>query len=155
VVFKADNVPVDDMVGGVGFTVIVNVTGVPLQLTPGVIKFPNASGPVPTLIVAATVLVVVLITETVFENLSVIYAKLPSAFIEAPDGSTPCAIVATSALLAVLITETVALPSFATYSRVPSGLTVTPFGNEPAGMLDTTDTIALVAVLITVTAAGL
>src|ERR1019366_9327792 len=50
-----------------GVTVMVNVTGVALQPVPPIKKLPVETGCIPTLIVALTVLVAVLITDTLFE----------------------------------------------------------------------------------------
>ena len=76
------------MAGGVaraGFTVIVNLTGEPLQPGPAEIKFPYEIGYDPALIVAIMALVAVLITETVFP-LSETYSRLPSGVIDMPWG---------------------------------------------------------------------
>jgi len=51
--------------GGGGFTVMVNVTGVPAQFVPALKKFPNEKGLL-TGIVDVTVLVAAFITDTVF-----------------------------------------------------------------------------------------
>ena len=48
-----------------GLTVIVNVVGVPVQPGPPVIKVPEVAGSLPTITVLVTVLVAVLIIETV------------------------------------------------------------------------------------------
>ena len=47
-----------------GITVIVKVTGVPLQPVPEVTKLPNESGDAPTVTVSITAFVKVLITKT-------------------------------------------------------------------------------------------
>jgi hypothetical protein len=53
--------------GADGLTVMVNETGVPLHPLPLEMKLPNESGPEPTATVADTLLVAVLITDTLFE----------------------------------------------------------------------------------------
>ena len=62
---------------GIGFTVIVNTWAVPAQ--PGIlaIKLPKEAGTEPTATVATTVLVVLLIIETLFEPAFATYT-LPS-----------------------------------------------------------------------------
>ena len=57
--------------------------------------------------VAVTVLVAVLITETVAALKFVTYTWLPSGLTDTPLGSEPTPIVATTVLVMVLITETV------------------------------------------------
>ena len=52
---------------GVGFTVMVNVVGTPVQPTLALIKLPNVVGKESTEIILVTKLVAVLITETSFE----------------------------------------------------------------------------------------
>jgi hypothetical protein len=73
---------------------------------PGVMNFPKARGLLPTATVAVTVLVAVLMTETVLLLEFATYILVPSGVIPTPNGSSPTAIVAVTALLAVSITET-------------------------------------------------
>ena len=105
-VFKADKVPVVVIVGEFGFTVIVKANGVPPQLTPCVMKLPSELGPVPTLMVAITVFVAVLITEILPEPEFTTYTLLPSGLTDMPIGTKPTAMVVIISLVAVLITET-------------------------------------------------
>jgi len=114
------------MVGGVGFTVIVNVKGVPLQPAPLIKPDPNEMGLEPTLIVFVTVLVAVLITETLFEPAFTTYTWLPSGLTDIPPRPVPAAMVAITVLVVVLITETLFELLFATYIRLPSGVTEMP-----------------------------
>ena len=59
------------MVGGVGLMVMVKVVGTPVQPVPLIIKFPNAIGAVPTLILVVMAFVLVSITDTSFVASSV------------------------------------------------------------------------------------
>src|SRR5581483_7832679 len=111
------------------------------------------SGCVPTArMVVVTVLVAVLITDTVLAVKFATYTRVPSGVTAMPSGFAPTGTVATIVLVAVLITETLllALPLFATYTRVPSGLTATPRGPAPAAREIVVMTV-LVATSITVT----
>jgi len=64
-------------------------------------------GPELTAMVAVTVFVEVLITETVLELKFVTYTLLPSGLTAMPGGSEPTAIVDITVLFVVLITDTV------------------------------------------------
>jgi len=131
---------------GVGFTVMVNVTGVPGQLAPCAIKLPTELGNVPTAIVDVTVLVPVLTTETLFDPWFTTYKKLPSALSATPIGSVPAVMVDITVRVVVFTTETELI--FAVYNRLPSALTATPTGSLPTPIVAT---IALVDALITAT----
>jgi len=113
---QADIVPLaaPAVMVGVGFTVIVKVTGVPGQLAPGVIKAPTAVGEVPAVIVVVTVLVTVLITDTLFELKFVTYRLPPSGLTVIPAGAVPTAMLAATVLVAVLTTDTLLEPWFVT-----------------------------------------
>ena len=91
---------------GVGLTVMVNVVELPVQPKLGVIKLPNACGTEPTVTVLITALVMVLITETLFDPKLVTYAFVASAVKETPCGFVPTAIVFVTALVLALITVT-------------------------------------------------
>jgi len=101
-----------------------------------------------TVIVAATVLVAVLITETEAEVPLITYTLLLSGLTTIPRGVPPTGIVATTVLVAVLITETLFPSKLTTYTRLASGLTAIQAGLKPTGIVATT---ACVAVLITET----
>jgi len=132
---------------GVGFTVMVKVMGVPVQIAPGVIKLPTDTGRAFTGIVATMARVETLITETLFELEFVTYKKLPSEVSDRLSGLPPTVILAdASVLVAVLITDTEFEPALGTYARLPSGLTITSDGREPTA---TVAVSVLVAVLIT------
>ena len=66
------------------------------------------SGPQPNAIVATTVSVDVLITETLFDLGVVTYAKAPFGVTATPQAGLPVATVATTVFVVVLITETLA-----------------------------------------------
>ena len=68
---KAAKVPEVEIDGGDGFTVIVNVTGAPLQPVLAAIKFPLPIFPELKAMVFVTVLFVVLITEIEFASRSI------------------------------------------------------------------------------------
>ena len=68
----------------------------------------------PTGMVATTVFVAVLITETLAVPLFTAYAKTPFGSIANPSGVSPTGTVATTVLVAVAITETVLVVAFAT-----------------------------------------
>ena len=72
------------------------------------------SGDAPTGIVAITVLVVVLMTDTVLLPLFTMYTSVPSGVIAVPTGPVPTGMVATTVLVVVLITDTELLFSFVT-----------------------------------------
>jgi hypothetical protein len=104
------------------------------------------AGPQPTVTVAITVLVAVLITAIVPSPLFATYTLLPSGLTEIPAGLEPTDIVVITVLVPVLITETLFELLFATYTRVPSALTPTLTGYDPTGTVATT---VLVAISIT------
>src|SRR5580700_6265915 len=96
-VFKGDRVPVAVITeSNVGFTVIVKVTGMPLQPVPPVTKLPSDIGNAPTLTVAVTALVAVLIIETVLASSLATYTMLPSGLKDTPNGFEPTGIVNTT-----------------------------------------------------------
>src|ERR1700679_2510713 len=110
-------------VDGVGFTVMVNWAGVPVQPA-GLTKLPRENGFEPTGTVDITLFVAASITETSPELEFATYTKRPSPLTETPAGDWPTGTVAITASVLVLITETVPLTKkFATYNRLPSGLT--------------------------------
>ncbi len=82
------------------------VSGAGLTATP--------RGPLPTAIVPVTVLVAVLITETVSGPALVTYTRVPSGVTATPDGALPTVTVAVRRLVAVLSTETLPEASLAT-----------------------------------------
>jgi len=75
-------------------------------------------GSEPTAIVDVTVLVVVLITDTVPEISLVTYTRLPSELTAVLLGLLPTVIVATTALVVVLITDTVLELAFVMYANL-------------------------------------
>ena len=75
-------------VGKEGFTVIVKLTGIPPQLTPGLIKFPKEEGYVSDAVVII-VLLVVFITLILLESSFSTNSSLPSEEDDIPKGPIP------------------------------------------------------------------
>src|SRR4051812_36932642 len=126
---------------GVGFTVIVNATGSPVQ--PDETKLPNDTGPEPTLTVLMTLFVTVLITDTLLLLVFATYKREPSADEAMPAGPLPTVIAPIIALVAVLIIETVFELELVTYSLLPSALTISASGALPTAMVDETVLLAV------------
>lgn len=112
---------------GLGFTLMINLVGMPAQLTPAVRKLPNEPATLPIAQVEITALLAVLMAETLPDPSFVTYNRLPSALTDTPIGVAP-AIVAATVLVVVLITEILLDCKFATYTRVPSRPTEIPVG---------------------------
>ena len=117
-----------------GLTVISKLTGVPVQPEPNM-KLPKAIGLFPTAIVDATVFVLVLTIDILFEPELATYSLLPSGLRDNPLGLPPTPIVADTVLVAVLITDTLFVLILETYTLVPSVLTVTPLGLLPTAIV--------------------
>src|SRR2546422_9933652 len=85
--------------------------------------------------VAATVLLVVLITETLLEDGFTTYAKAPLGLRATPTGPLPTGTEAMTALLAGLMTETALALTFVTEADAPFGPIARPQGPFPTPMV--------------------
>jgi hypothetical protein len=139
------------IVGNDGFTVIVKVTGAPLQPVVPVTKLPDVllGSPAVSGMTAITVFVAASMTETIFGKNCVKYTLVPSGLTDSPPGDDPALIFVMIPLVAVLITETTLECEI--YNRLPSGLNAMPFGLPARAIVAVT---VFVAVLITETALG-